>query len=67
MDAFEAGWRPSEGAGASATVDLTPASDRALRGGSYLSFAQELLAARRSNLTPAFHNYAVGWRCARTP
>jgi len=48
-------------------ANLTPASTRAMRGGSWLFSESFLLSSDRSGGVPVFHFDFIGVRCARTP
>jgi formylglycine-generating enzyme required for sulfatase activity len=48
-------------------VNLTVASGRVLRGGTFFDVASTLLAAVRNIYTPASRLYNIGARCLRIP
>jgi formylglycine-generating enzyme len=47
-------------------ANLTPGSDRVLRGGSFTNMASDLRVASRDHNLPVIRLYDVGFRCART-
>ena len=48
-------------------ANLTPASTRVLRGGSFLNVATDVRTDHRGNFSPTYRGSNFGVRCARTP
>ena len=65
FDWFDSSWYGGAGNACSNCANLTNASDRVLRGGSWGNASAYLRAAYRVNSYPTFRNLFYGFRCAR--
>ena len=66
FDFHEAAWYTGAGATCTNCANVTTASNRVMRGGSWSFIGTPLRAAYRYSSTPAFRNSGYGIRCARS-
>jgi formylglycine-generating enzyme required for sulfatase activity len=65
LDWYAEDWYATTQTGCLDCANLTDASRRVIRGGSWISLAQGLRAASGGDVSPAYRYNNLGWRCSR--
>ena len=66
LDWYDADWYAATQAGCSDCANLSTASYRVIRGGTWQDDAEQLRSANREGRSPDSSRFTVGLRCARS-